>query len=189
MASAIGNATGLSALILSTITEQLSGFKVNFLDLVRTNAEKAFRKIPARIESLRAKIQIINRQTQENSTKANPAAPSWKANAPLYKEKHRHEDEIARCERAMIMGIEAFVAKVMRDAEESFDDRVKSLSYKLDKKGFPSELTFSQIHCDPKLFDVIIAGNGKKVHARSILAAENSECMVPHFRFIVTDAK
>lgn len=65
----------------------------------------------------------------------------------------------------------------------------EQLSYKLDKKGFPSELTFSQIQSDPKLFDVIIAGNGKKVHARSILAAENSEYMVPHFRFIVTDAK
>lgn len=188
MASAIGNATGLSGLILSAITEQLSEFKANFLDLVRTNAEKSFRKIPARIESLRNKIDAIDMTTWENSTKENPV-PSWKLNAPLYKEKHRHEAEIARCERAMGMGIEAFVAKAMKDAEESFDDRVKSLSYKLDRKGFPSELTFSQIHSDPKLFDVIIAGNGKKVHARSILAAENSEYMVPHFRFIVTDAK
>ena len=60
---------------------------------------------------------------------------------------------------------------------------------RLNQKGFTPECKFSSLSSDPKLFDVVITDGEKKVHARSVLAAEFSECMVAHFRFIITNAK
>lgn len=50
-------------------------------------------------------------------------------------------------------------------------------------------LKISNVSSDPKLFDMIIEDGVIKLHARSIFAAEYSEKVTPHFRFIITSFK
>ena len=107
----------------------------------------------------------------------------------MRKEKDKLNLTIRQCKKFLQMGKDAFVEAAVDKASMMFNVKVYSLADKLDKKGFTPDCAFSDICNDPKLFDVIITSGDKKVHARSILAAVNSERMVSHFRFIITNAK
>jgi hypothetical protein len=117
----------------------------------------------------------------------NEAAPLMR---PLWKERDKLQSAINRCEKLITLGEEKYVANELNKAEIMFDSKVFGLADRLNKKCFsPDDLKFSDISLDPKLFDVYITSGNSKVHARSILAAVGSECMVAHFRFIITNAK
>jgi hypothetical protein len=109
---------------------------------------------------------------------------------PLWKERDKLRTAINRCEKLIALGEEKYVANELNKAEVMFDGKVLGIADRLDKKLFsPDDLQFSNISSDPKLFDVYITSGNQKVYARSVLAAVNSECMVAHFRFIITNAK
>ena len=52
-----------------------------------------------------------------------------------------------------------------------------------------ANITFSNMKRDPKGIEMMISDGVKKVYARSIIAAEYSEKVICHFRFILTDRK
>ena len=86
--------------------------------------------------------------------------------------------------------LEQYITKCRVDAEATYNSNVMSIADRLKNKEFNvKELTVSSVGSDPKFFSMMIADNEKKVYCRSILAAEYSDKMVPHFRFIITDRK
>lgn len=178
--------------ILSVVKSHTSEFKKHFMALMRLQATSQFMGFSDRIESLQKERTIIDDQISELWLK-HQYDSVWDRAAivnPLRKKSDKMTNEISLCYKWMELGQDAYVSKAMKDAEDLFDDKVIGLASKLDKKGFVSEgLGFSSLQHDPKLFDVIISSGNKKVHARSILAAEGSECMKAHFRFIITNAK
>ena len=56
----------------------------------------------------------------------------------------------------------------------------------LDKKFIIEKTVVSNVQNDPKFFEMTITDGEKKLYCRSVLAAEFSEKMIPHFRFIMT---
>ena len=177
-------------LILSVVKDHTSEFKKHFLSLMKLRATSQFIGFSDSIETLKKKKDVLRDQINENWSKFENTWDRICVNAPLRKDVDKLEKEIRLCEKWMELGQDAYVDKAMQDAENMFDGKVVGLASKLDKKGFVSEgLGFSSLHHDPKLFDVIISSGNKKVHARSILAAEESENMKAHFRFIITNAK
>lgn len=176
--------------ILSVVKSHTSEFKKHFMALMKLHSTSQFMGFSDAIETLKKKICVVRSQIDENWLKFKNNWDRIYANAQLRKEVDKLEKEIRLCKKWMGLGQDAYVDKAMRDAEDLFDSKVVGLASKLDKKGFVSEgLSFSSLHHDPKLFDVIISSENKKVHARSILAAEDSVCMKAHFRFIITNAK
>ena len=84
----------------------------------------------------------------------------------------------------------SFVETCLNDAEKTFKSNVNALAYKVyDKKFDVEKIKVSNVKNDPKIFQLLIEDGTKKLYCRSILAAQFSDKMVPHFRFIMTDKK
>lgn len=83
---------------------------------------------------------------------------------------------------------EDFVDACVKAAMDEFESSIKTISEKILNKDLDIDL----IHCknvyqDPKLIEMTITDGKKSLYCRSILAAEYSTKMIPHFRFIITD--
>ncbi len=182
------------------VKEQTEKFKQYFMEIAKSNITDEYRSLPKKIELLNKKILDIRLSEAEirknyvddlgRITNMNLFNESVPALRPLWRERDKVYSAIDRCERQIAMGEEKFIACEMVKAEAVFDSKVFALADRLNKKLFsPDDLKFSDISLDPKLFDVYITSGNNKVHARSVLAAVGSECMVTHFRFIITNAK
>ena len=83
-----------------------------------------------------------------------------------------------------------YVDKCKEDAEAKFDANITSISERLKKQDFIiTDIEVTDIHNDPKFYAMCITDGIKNVYCRSIWAAEFSEKMIPHFRFIITNRK
>lgn len=186
--------------LLSVIVEQTATFKKHFLKIAQESAEKEFDKIPANIAKLNKRLdEIYNKEKEVSASYTNSYGDitSMKLfneamiiQRPLRKERDKCRNIICRFTKQLALGKDQYVLNAVNDANKTFDGKVNSLADRLDKKSFdPKNILFSNISDDPKMFDVYIQSGNNRVHARSVLAAEYSECMIPHFRFIITNAK
>ena len=83
-----------------------------------------------------------------------------------------------------------YVDKCKEDAEAKFDANITSISERLKKQDFIiSDIKITDIHNDPKFYAMCVTDGIKKVYCRSVWAAEFSDKMIPHFRFIITSKK
>ena len=186
--------------IHSVVKEQTADFKTYFMQLSKKDAANKYDRLPDKINKIKDRLNEIASELKEISKSYtneygsiismslfNAAAPKQR---PLWKEQRKCNDLIRMCEKQIALGKDKYIEIELDKAESAFDSKVQGLAVTLDKKGFDySDIKFSNISFDPKLFDVYISSGSNKVHARSILAAENSECMVAHFRFIITNAR
>lgn len=80
-----------------------------------------------------------------------------------------------------------YIDKCKEDAEDKFDSNITSIAERLKKQDFIiTDIKVMNIHNDPKFYAMYITDGVKKVYCRSIWAAEFSDKMIPHFRFIIT---
>lgn len=184
--------------LLELVKTQTADFKAYYLRVVKENASFTFDNLPDRIALCEDKIRFINEQIRNCCNEKRdslgrlsfPDLELYMAKTkPMRKEKDKLEILIRQSKKFLQMGKDAFVSAAVDKASMMFDGKVYGLADKLDKKGFLPNCSFSDISNDPKLFDVVVTSGNKKVHARSILAAMNSEYMKSHFRFIITNAK
>lgn len=181
------------------VKQQTAEFKTHFMEMTKINLVKEYKLLPKKIESFNSMLSDV--YAKENEIRKsytdeqgriismklfNEAAPMMRQ---LWKQRDKLRSTINKCQHTINDGEDIFVHDGLIKAETMFDDKVLGLSHKLNQKSFsPDDLKFSSISSDPKLFDVYISSGNKRVHARSVLAAENSEHMVAHFRFIITNA-
>lgn len=176
--------------ILEIVKGRTAELKKHFMESVKSNVEMRFAKLPAIIEALREEDKTITWQIGKVLESKLSVTKQAEAVGKLHKRRDAVRREIKVAGKWLVFGHDAYVEREITDAENAFDGKVEGLALKLNSKGFVADgLKFEAICHDPKLFDAVIASNGKKVHARSIWAAENSELVTPHFRFIVTNAR
>ena len=83
-----------------------------------------------------------------------------------------------------------YVDKCKEDAEAKFDANITTIAERLKKQNFIiSEIKVKIIDNDPKFYAMCVTDGVKKVYCRSVWAAEFSDKMIPHFRFIITNRK
>lgn len=83
-----------------------------------------------------------------------------------------------------------YVNKCKENAETKYDVNITTISERIKKQDFIiTDIKVTDIHNDPKFYAMCITDGVKKVYCRSIWAAEFSDKMVPHFRFIITNRK
>ena len=186
--------------IHSVVKEQTADFRVYFMQLSKKSAANKYDRLPDKINKIKDRLNEIASELKEISKNYtneyggiismslfNVAGPKQR---PLWKEQHKCNDLIKMCEKQIALGKDKYVEIELNKTEQALDSKVYGLASTLDKKGFDyNSIKFSNISSDPKLFDVYISSGLNKVHARSVLAAENSECMIAHFRFIITNAR
>lgn len=75
----------------------------------------------------------------------------------------------------------------MKAAEDKFKSDIMAIAEKVRRMNMEEAmLELLSIESDPKHYDITLTDGKKTVHARSIFAAEFSEKVSPHYRFIIT---
>lgn len=83
-----------------------------------------------------------------------------------------------------------FIQENREDAEQTFNHNIANLAEKLYAKEFEfSKIKVNSISNDPKLFELEVTDGNITLYARSVWAAEMSDKMIPHFRFIITNKR
>lgn len=80
-----------------------------------------------------------------------------------------------------------YVDRNVEDAEKRYKYDIETIADKVRRMNMDEEfIEVLSIDSDPKHYDIVLSDGKKRVHARSIFAAEFSYLVAPHYRFIIT---
>lgn len=167
--------------LVAKLQEELKDFKKKLLDFAKEFATKKYNNIPKLIEK-------YNNFIKEYET--NNEGKSWSVRSKEYREVEKVIKERNKC-KALITRyktLKDYQDACIKEAEDQFNYNVNAIANRVSEKG----LNIEQISCknifnDPKFIEMTITDGNKNLYCRSILAAEYSDKMIPHFRFIITE--
>lgn len=174
--------------INSKLTVELEDFKTEYLKRVEAHSSIAYDELPSVIESLTKKLIVLRKEYEDKRKETRNYNITWS----YYQRVEKQEREISRKKSILKMypTKESFIAAYLKDAELTFRGNVNALAMRVYEKDFVVEkIKVSNVKNDPKIFKLFIEDGIKKLYCRSILAAQFSDKIVPHFRFIMTDYK
>ena len=167
--------------IKQKLIENTKEFHEEYIKRVEIFANKYWDKLPSNLESSKKKYE--------------EAKKLYKDEQDYDKSKilKRKMEEASRIYNSYLivskkyLSKNEYIDKCKEDAEAKFDSNITSIAERLKKQDFViTDIKVSGIHNDPKFYAMYITDGVKKVYCRSIWAAEFSDKMIPHFRFIIT---
>lgn len=178
-------------IIYNILQEQMVEFKKDFINRVEKDARRKYRLLPSLIEDNKLTYKSMQEEFDKwykEEYEKNRRELWW-----MVREKKAALDKISD-KISRFCGIldkyteKEYVVEMHKFAEEEFNSNTKAVAGRINEKHIDIDhLTISEVGRDPKYFEMMISDGKQKFYARSILAAEFSEKMVPHFRFIITD--
>ena len=178
----------LMTILNTKLTSELEDFKKEYLKRVEESASYSYDNLPKEIK----KMEDILKEMKDDYEKKKPEIKGfnsrWKAEEPIRKYENKLFAKKAILRRYKTKN--EFINVCVEDAEKTFKGNVDALTHRVyDKKFDVENIKVSNVKDDPKIFKLMIEDGTKKLYCRSVLAAEFSDKMVPHFRFIMTDRK
>lgn len=183
-------------MINNKITELMQDFKVIYMKKIKEHAktqyqyysnknnlkvlEKAVKDAEKAIENYKAEKGIrfikyndyVGAKYEQAYDKARSKVSKFKAFTKMYASEKVYLDKCAK------------------DGEEIFANNIAAISDRLIKNNLNvANLSISNVKNDPKFFEMMLSDGEKKLYLRSVFAAQFSEKMIPHFRFIITERK
>lgn len=174
--------------LVSKLSSELADFKVRYLEKVHEAAGKRYKKILTDIKALKNQRLAIEARYEA----ARKEKKGYHATLSIWSEKEKVDNKIGRLNAILRMypTVEEFYKFTVEEAIKQFEYNVRGLADRLlDKKFIIEKITVSNVNNDPKFFEMTITDGEKKLYCRSVLAAQFSEKMIPHFRFIMTERK
>lgn len=174
--------------LVSKLSSELADFKVRYLKKVYEAAGKRYVRIPTDIETLKNQRLAIESRYEAARKEKKSYYITWS----ILSEKNKVDNKICRLSGILRMypTVEEFQKFSVEEATKQFEYNVRGLADRLlDKKFIIEKIVVSNVKNDPKFFEMTITDGEKKLYCRSVLAAEFSEKMIPHFRFIMTERK
>ena len=180
-------------LVLSKLNEQLKDFKQTLLDHAEEQALNYYDNIVKNIDMWFEKDEECEKQLNDLRRENGRSYRYW--DNPEYKKVQETQ------KRWHLMYVEGnFImekwtkneyGKYCREqAEKEYEMKKKTMAEKIVDRDFDyANIQFTNVKRDPKWIEMLITDGVKKVYARSIIAAEYSEKVTVHFRFILTDRK
>ena len=172
--------------LVSKLSAELEDFKVRYLERVHEAAGKRYERIPTDIEALKNQRLAIEARYDAARKEKKGYHATWS----IWSEKEKVDNKIGRLNAIIRMypTVEEFQKFTVEEATKQFEYNVRGLADRLlDKKFIIEKITVSNVKNDPKFFEMTITDGEKKLYCRSVLAAQFSEKMIPHFRFIMTE--
>jgi len=172
--------------LVSKLSSELDDFKVRYLERVHEAAGNRYERIPSDIEALKNQRIAIEARYDAAKKEKKGYHVTWK----IWSEKEKVDNKIGRLNAVLRMypTVEEFQKMNVDEATKQFEYNVRGLADRLlDKKFVIEKITVSNVKNDPKFFEMTITDGEKKLYCRSVLAAQFSEKMIPHFRFIMTE--
>lgn len=176
------------------LVSQTKEFYEQYLKDAEVWATKTYDSAPKRLEYLTEKRQNLKIKMDEVEARLKAEKGWGYLYDPEYKELSGSVNKLSRSinELKMILNKTKvdFIQENREDAENTFNRNIANLAEKLYEKEFKfSKIKVNSISKDPKLFELEVTDGNITLYARSIWAAEYSDKMIPHFRFIITNRR
>ena len=176
------------------LVSQTKEFYEQYLADAEAWATKKYDSAPKRLEYLTEKRQNLKIKMDEVEARLKAEKGWGYLYEPEYKELSGSVNKLSRSidELKMILNKTKsdFIQENREDAENTFNRNIANLAEKLYEKEFEfSKIKVNSISKDPKLFELEVTDGNITLYARSIWAAEYSDKMIPHFRFIITNRR
>ncbi len=166
-------------LAVEKLHEQLKDFKKQLMDHVKNQAQRTYDKAP---ENLNKLLEAVKKYDDMNYDEL--------MRGYNYKEREGLKKRIGNLKAILRMTKTEFVNKNLEAAESQYNSDVNTMADKIHDKGLDIEnIECTHVTQDPKVIEMVITDGVKKLYCRSIIAAEYSDKMVAHFRFIITERK
>ena len=176
------------------LVSQTKEFYEQYLADAEAWATKTYDAAPERLEYLTEKRQNFKIKMDEVEARLKAEKGWGYLYDPEYKELSGRVNKLSTSinELKMILNKTKidFIKENREDAENTFNRNIANLAEKLYEKEFDfSKIKVNSISKDPKLFELEVTDGNITLYARSIWAAEYSDKMIPHFRFIITNKR
>ena len=181
--------------ILDVLVEQMKDYRENYIVRVTEFFTKKYKSFPSVLEDTVRQIANVETELQKRKNELKGESFSVRYHDVTARNLTKTIDKL-RDKKERIHSIlrtyseSEYVDKEVTNAINQFDADVRELANRIKDKGFNIDtMVISRIHEDPKLFEMHITDGTKHMYARSIIAAEFSEKVRAHYRFIITDRK
>lgn len=188
--------TKATDLVLGKLDEQLKDFKKDLLDRAEQQALDFYDTILEKIGDWKKTADGLQKQIEDFQMNwVKNRNRGWYWNEREYKdlEKSAKQWRAKYLNAKYIKGhfSKPEYGKYCRDAaDHEYEMKKNTMADKIVERDFDyANLQFTNVKRDPKWIEMMITDGVKKVYARSIIAAEFSEKVTVHFRFILTDRK
>jgi len=171
--------------LVNKFTELLSDYKEEYLKKVEAFAKKRYTEIlPKELEDLKKK----RKESRERLDKLDWRKDRNEWNSE-YKIKTSLDSKVERISKIFEKYTQKeYIDECVDHAKEEFEASIKELSSRIIKDELEvDKLEVKSVHDDPKIFKMKITDGTKNLYCRSIIAAEFSSVMIPHYRFIITN--
>lgn len=171
--------------LVNKFTDLLKDYKEEYLKRVAEYAKKKYTEIlPKDLASYKEAYKKIVDKLDKLDWRNDE--DEWKK---AYDIKHKLSGKIDRISSILKKyTLSSFIDENVNTAKAEFEDNIKTLSRKIMDDGLAiDKLVVKSVHDDPKVFNMKITDGSKNLFCRSIIAAMNSEYMIPHYRFIITN--
>ena len=170
--------------LVNKFSELLEDYKKEYLKKVAAFASLKYKSIPDDIDSLKEKLDECKKRLD---------ALDWRKERNKWSEEIKLKDKlntkIDKLENLLKKYTEKqYIDKCVEQATEDFENNIKVLASKIQEEELEvDKLEVKSVKDDPKVFKMKITDGTKNLYCRSILAAEFSNVMIPHYRFIITN--
>ena len=172
-------------MLVNKFTQLLEDYKKEYLKKVETFAKKRYSEIlPKELETLKEK---------RNASRDRLDKIDWRKERSKYNEELKIRDSLDRKILQITNLFKKYTEKTyaelcIKEAAKEFEDNIKVLAHKIQEDELEvDKLEVKSVHDDPKVFNMKITDGTKNLFCRSVLAAEFSNYMRPHYRFIITN--
>ena len=191
-------ADSMVEIVCSKFDQQLKEFKEKLLDYAEAQARKAWQTAPDKIEKLKKQIAELNKKIKAKEEGVKNHTVTWAGliHDKEYNELNRIKGNFSAEEVRLSYMLKTwktednFARKCREEADDEFEHKKEEMAKKLVSKGIdPVKMEITHVDTDPKYIEMVVEDGIKKLYCRSIIAAEYSEKVTVHFRFIITDRK
>lgn len=189
----------ISNVIKTILLDQLKDFHDEYINRVTEDAKKYWKNLPTRIEEAKEKIKkaddamnVCHKKYDSLEHKERRAYyHSYEyQDAYKYTQKTRNDYNKLVAIKDRYKTSEKYVEQCVEDAENKYQYNINSVTERIKERDLnTANIKVIDVANDPKFYAMTITDGEKKIYCRSVWAAEYSDVMIPHFRFIITNRK
>lgn len=172
------------------LIEQTGEFHDEFIERAKNWAEKTYAHQTKIMDKYQPLFDDVSNQIRSLGSSFTYKSVEYDMYTKLNDQRKEYRKHIDKAQAVLRFTLSEFIKKVEEDAESSFNTNITALATKISDKGLDAtKIKVNRIDDDPKYFELCVTDGTTTLYARSILAAEWSEKVTAHFRFIITDRK
>lgn len=171
--------------LIEKISAELEGFKNKIIEMTKRFAKRKYDEAPKIIEKCTEEIKKLEQTFVGKSFYEYYKTKEYKKIEELRKTKSKEKIILSKYPT-----YNEYEKACVNEAIRQFENNIAAIADRVKEKGLNIEnVTCQDIFDDPKFIEMRITDGEKSLWCRSILAAEYSDKMIPHFRFIITERK